>query len=373
MKPAITMSSMFDKLEEVEQKYRELEQALSDPEIFQDMERYQKLTRERARIVSVVESYQRYKKISDEMEGNKTLLHGDDEALKELAKEEIATLKKEREELEQSLRLRLLPKDPRDEKNVILEIRAGTGGEEAALFAMDLFRMYAKFAERRRWRVEILSQNITGLRGAKEVIASIEGDGVYSQLKYESGVHRVQRVPETETQGRIHTSAVTVAVLPEAEEVDIVINPDELKIDVYRSSGPGGQSVNTTDSAVRVTHLPTGLVVTCQDEKSQHKNKAKAIKVLRSRLLDNAIKEQQDQISKERKTQVGSGDRSERIRTYNYPQGRVTDHRIGLTLYRIETIMEGDIQDIIDPLNAHFQSQALQESGVESFGKPHYQ
>ena len=312
---------MFDKLEQVEQKYRELEALLSEPDIFQDMERYQKLTRERAKLTSLVENYQHFKKISEEIEGNKELLHGDDDAIKELAKEEIAALKKERAGLEENLRLMLLPKDPRDEKNVILEIRAGTGGEEAALFAMDLFRMYTKFAERNGWKVEILSQNITGLRGAKEMIASIEGDGVYSQLKYESGVHRVQRVPDTETQGRIHTSAVTVAVLPEAEDVDVIINPDDLKIDVYRSSGPGGQSVNTTDSAVRVTHLPTGLVVTCQDEKSQHKNKAKAIKVLRSRLLDSAIKEQQDQISKERKSQVGSGDRSERIRTYNYPPG----------------------------------------------------
>jgi peptide chain release factor 1 len=361
---------MFDKLEQVEQKYRELETLLSEPDIFQDMERYQKLTRERAKLTSLVENYQHYKKISEEIEGNKELLHGDDDAIKELAKEEIAALKKERERLEENLRLMLLPKDPRDEKNVILEIRAGTGGEEAALFAMDLFRMYTKFAERNGWKVEILSQNITGLRGAKEMIASIEGDGVYSQLKYESGVHRVQRVPDTETQGRIHTSAVTVAVLPEAEDVDVIINPDDLKIDVYRSSGPGGQSVNTTDSAVRVTHLPTGLVVTCQDEKSQHKNKAKAIKVLRSRLLDSAIKEQQDQISKERKSQVGSGDRSERIRTYNFPQGRVSEHRIGLTLYRIEAIMEGDIQEIINHLTAHFQSESLKESGLDSVGKP---
>ncbi len=361
---------MFDKLEQVEQKYRELEALLSEPDIFQDMERYQKLTRERAKLISLVENYQHYKKISEEIEGNKELLHGDDDAIKELAKEEIAALKKEREGLEENLRLMLLPKDPRDEKNVILEIRAGTGGEEAALFAMDLFRMYTKFAERNGWKVEILSQNITGLRGAKEMIASIEGDGVYSQLKYESGVHRVQRVPDTETQGRIHTSAVTVAVLPEAEDVDVIINPDDLKIDVYRSSGPGGQSVNTTDSAVRVTHLPTGLVVTCQDEKSQHKNKAKAIKVLRSRLLDSAIKEQQDQISKERKSQVGSGDRSERIRTYNFPQGRVSEHRIGLTLYRIEAIMEGDIQEIINHLTAHFQSESLKESGLDSVGKP---
>jgi len=361
---------MFDKLEQVEQKYRELEALLSEPDIFQDMERYQKLTRERAKLTSLVENYQRFKKISEEIEGNKELLHGEDDAIKELAKEEIAALKKEREGLEENLRLMLLPKDPRDEKNVILEIRAGTGGEEAALFAMDLFRMYAKFAERNGWKVEILSQNITGLRGAKEMIASIEGDGVYSKLKYESGVHRVQRVPDTETQGRIHTSAVTVAVLPEAEDIDVIINPDDLKIDVYRSSGPGGQSVNTTDSAVRVTHLPTGLVVTCQDEKSQHKNKAKAIKVLRSRLLDSAVKEQQDQISKERKSQVGSGDRSERIRTYNYPQGRVSEHRIGLTLYRIEAIMEGDIQEIINHLTAHFQSESLKESGLDSVGKP---
>jgi peptide chain release factor 1 len=361
---------MFDKLDQVEQKYQELEAQLSDPDIFQDMERYQKLTRERAKLTSLVESYQRFKKISEEIDANKELLHGEDDALKELAKEEIAVLKKEREGLEETLRLMLLPKDPRDEKDVILEIRAGTGGEEAALFAMDLFRMYTKYAERNGWKVEILSQNITGLRGAKEMIASIEGDGVYSRLKYESGVHRVQRVPETETQGRIHTSAVTVAVLPEAEDIDVIINPDDLKIDVYRSSGPGGQSVNTTDSAVRVTHLPTGLVVTCQDEKSQHKNKAKAIKVLRSRLLDSAIKEQQDQISKERKSQVGSGDRSERIRTYNFPQGRVSDHRIGLTLYRIEAIMEGDIQEIIDHLTAHFQAESLKETGLDSVGKP---
>lgn len=365
------MGSMFDKLEQVEQKYHELEALLSDPAVFRDMERYQKLTRERAKLSSLVEHYQRYKKITEEIESNKELLHNDDDTLKELAKEEMATLKKEREILEETLRLMLLPKDPRDEKSVILEIRAGTGGEEAALFAMDLFRMYAKFAERKGWKVDILSQNITGLRGAKEIIASIEGEGVYSQLKYESGVHRVQRIPETETQGRIHTSAVTVAVLPEAEDIDVVISPDELKIDVYRSSGPGGQSVNTTDSAVRVTHLPTGLVVTCQDEKSQHKNKAKAIKVLKSRLLDSAIKEQQDQISKERKSQVGSGDRSERIRTYNYPQGRVTDHRIGLTLYRIEEVMEGDIQEIIDHLTAHFQTKSLKESGLDVLGKHH--
>ena len=350
---------MFDKLEQVEQKYRELEALLSDPDIFQDMERYQKLTRERAKLTSLVENYQRFKKISEEIEGNKELLHGEDDALKELAKEEMATLKKEREGLEETLRLMLLPKDPRDEKNVILEIRAGTGGEEAALFAMDLFRMYTKYAERKGWKVEILSQNITGLRGAKEMIASIEGDGVYSKLKYESGVHRVQRVPETETQGRIHTSAVTVAVLPEAEDIDVIINPDDLKIDVYRSSGPGGQSVNTTDSAVRVTHLPTGLVVTCQDEKSQHKNKAKALKVLRARLYEQKKEEEEAKLTASRRSMVSTGDRSAKIRTFNFPQNRVTDHRINLTLYKLDRVLEGDLDELIERLQIADRAEKL--------------
>jgi peptide chain release factor 1 len=357
---------MYEKLEEIEERFQELDTLLSDPQVFQDRERYQKLTYERAKLTDLVDVYRRYKRISEELEENKKLLSDEDDEMKELAKEEIAVLKKEKEELEESLNLMLLPKDPRDEKNVILEIRAGTGGEEAALFAMDIFRMYSKFSENKGWKVEILGQNLTGLKGAKEIIALIEGRQVYSQLKYESGVHRVQRVPATETQGRIHTSAVTVAVLPEAEEVDVIINQEDIKVDVYRSSGPGGQSVNTTDSAVRITHLSTGLVVTCQDEKSQHKNKAKALKVLRSRLLDMAINKQHQEISQERKSQVGSGDRSERIRTYNFPQGRVTDHRIGLTLYRIEEIMMGDMRDLVDHLAAHFQAEALKELGQNS-------
>jgi peptide chain release factor 1 len=355
---------MFDKLEEVEQRYREVDTLLSDSDIFKDRKNFQKLSRERAKIAPVVESYQRYKKVLEHLEDNKLLLHEQDEEIKELAREEIAVLTNEKSVLEKNLQLMLLPKDPRDEKNVIMEIRAGTGGEEAALFAFDLFRMYSRFAEDKGWKVEILSQNLTGLKGAKEIIALIEGRGAYSQLRYESGVHRVQRVPETETQGRIHTSAVTVAVLPEATDVDIDINPADLKFDVYRSSGPGGQSVNTTDSAVRVTHIPTGLVVSNQDEKSQHKNKAKALKVLKARLLDMAMQKQHDEISQERKNMVGSGDRSERIRTYNFPQGRVSDHRINLTLYKIENIMTGDIQEIIDNLVTHFQAEALQASGV---------
>jgi peptide chain release factor 1 len=261
--------------------------------------------------------------------------------------------------MEHELGILLLPSDPNDEKNIILEIRAGTGGDEAALFAADLFRMYARYAETKGWKTEIMSQHETGMRGFKEVVLLISGDKVYSRLKHESGVHRVQRVPETEAQGRIHTSAVTVAVLPEAEEVDVVVNPDDLRIDVYRSSGHGGQHVNVTDSAVRITHLPTGLVVTCQDEKSQHKNKAKAMKVLRSRLLDKQINEQQARISEERKNMVGSGDRSEKIRTYNFPQARVTDHRIGLTLYRLEAVLQGNLDMILDPLITHFQAEAL--------------
>jgi peptide chain release factor 1 len=353
---------MFDKLEEVEERYKVLDNLLSDPSIFENRQKYQRLTSERSKISPVVESYQQYKKVLEQLEENRIFLNEQDEEIKELVREEIVSLTKEKNTLEKELQLMLLPEDPRDEKNVILEIRAGTGGEEAALFALDLFRMYSKFAEGKRWKVEILSQNLTGLKGAKEIIALIEGSGVYSQLRFESGVHRVQRVPETETQGRIHTSAVTVAVLPEASDVDVEINPADLKIDVYRSSGPGGQSVNTTDSAVRVTHIPTGLVVSNQDEKSQHKNKAKALKILKARLLDMAIQKQQDSISQERKSMVGTGDRSERIRTYNFPQGRVTDHRINFTLYKVENIMMGDIQEIIDRLITYFQAEALKVS-----------
>jgi len=296
-------------------------------------------------------------------ESHSLLKEETDEEIRSLARDEIQTLREEAASREEELRLLLLPKDPNDEKNVLLEIRAGTGGEEAGLFAADLFRMYTRLAERQGWKLEILSHSTTGIGGLKEIIASIAGDRVYSRLKYESGVHRVQRVPVTESQGRIHTSAVTVAVLPEAAEVDVAINPEDLRIDVFRSSGPGGQSVNTTDSAVRITHLPTGLVVSCQDEKSQHKNKAKALKVLRARLLHLKQQEQQQQIAQERKTQVGSGDRSERIRTYNFPQSRITDHRIGFSIHgqKMEDTLDGDLDELIQALTAYYRTQALEQ------------
>jgi peptide chain release factor 1 len=360
---------MFQKLEAIEEKLETIERQLADPSVIADQEKYLRYVRERAEISGLVEIYRRYKRVRKQIEDNNELLDGGDEEIKELAKGEMPALKEELESLEKKLKLLLLPRDPRDEKNVLLEIRAGTGGEEAALFAADLFRMYARYAENNRWKVEMMSQSPTGLGGFKEVIALIEGKGVYSRLKYEGGVHRVQRIPATESQGRIHTSAVTVAILPEAEDVEVEIKPDELRIDVYRSSGPGGQSVNTTDSAVRVTHIPSGLVVTCQDEKSQHKNKAKALKILRSRLLDQAIQEQQEEIAKTRKNMVGSGDRSERIRTYNYPQNRVSDHRIGLTLHRLEQVMEGAVDEIFDALSTHFQTEALKEGWSNSVEK----
>lgn len=350
---------MFQKLEEVEKRYEELEQLLSDPKVLSNPREMQKLARERAEISRLIETYQAYKKVKGEIQESQDLLQESDEELRELAKAELQTLREREANLEEEMKILLLPKDPRDEKNIFLEIRAGTGGEEAALFVSDLFRMYAKYAEKKRWRVEVVSQNPTGLGGFKEIIGQIEGKGVYSHLKYESGVHRVQRVPVTEASGRIHTSAVTVAVLSEADEVEIEINPNDLRIDVFRSSGPGGQSVNTTDSAVRVTHLPTGMVVTCQDEKSQHKNKAKALKVLRARLLDKLMEEQRQEISEERKSQVGSGDRSERVRTYNFPQNRITDHRVGLTLYRLDGILEGDLEELTSSLNAYFRAEAL--------------
>ena len=354
---------MFEKLDEVEKRYEELVRLLADPRVLANPREMQKLARERAEISKLVESYRLYKKVDEEIEESRALLLESDEEMRELAKSELQALKERQTALEQEIRVLLLPKDPRDEKNIFLEIRAGTGGEEAALFAAVLFRMYAKYAEMNRWRVEVMSQNPTGLGGFREIIALIEGKGVFSRLKYESGVHRVQRVPVTEASGRIHTSAVTVAVLPEADEVEVEINPNDLRIDVYRSSGPGGQSVNTTDSAVRITHLPTGMVVTCQDEKSQHKNKAKALKVLRARLLDQLIEERRSEISEERKSQVGSGDRSERVRTYNFPQNRVTDHRLGLTLHRLDGILEGDLGEVVDALNTHFQAEALKSRG----------
>ena len=350
---------MFGKVEEIEERYLELENELSRPEITKDQRRYQQIVKEHGRLSPIVRNFRELRRIREEIEGNQQFMNDADPEIRALAREEIEILKSSLAELEQELKILLLPKDPNDEKNILLEIRAGTGGEEAGLFAQELFRMYVRYAELRKWKTEVLGQNVTGIGGLKEVVVLIEGDRVYSRLKHESGVHRVQRVPETETQGRIHTSAVTVAVLPEAEEVDIEINPDELRIDVYRSSGCGGQHVNVTDSAVRITHLPSGLVVTCQDEKSQHKNKAKAMKVLRARLLNLEQKEQQEKISAERKSMVGSGDRSEKIRTYNFPQGRVTDHRIGLSLYKLGDVLQGELDMLIDPLITRFQAQAL--------------
>jgi peptide chain release factor 1 len=353
---------MFDKLKGVEDRFQELERLLSDPEVVQNREAYQKYIREHAEISPIVAAFREYRQVDRELDDSLDLLNDDDPDMKQMAAEEVERLEAEKQRLQEALKVLLVPKDPLDEKNVILEIRAGTGGDEAGLFAGDLFKMYQRYADARRWTVEIMDHHATGVGGLKEIIASVNGKGAYSRLKFESGTHRVQRVPATETQGRIHTSAVTVAVLPEAEEIELNIDPNELKVDVYRSSGPGGQSVNTTDSAVRITHLPTGLVVTCQDEKSQHKNKAKALKVLRSRLFDQMVREQNEKRSQNRRSQVGSGDRSERIRTYNFPQGRVTDHRIGLTLYKLETILQGEVDEVIDPLITYFQSQALQQA-----------
>ncbi|MDO5674140.1 MAG: peptide chain release factor 1 [bacterium] len=355
---------MFEQLADIGEKLAVLERRLADPELVSRQEQYRTVVREHAQVARLAELHSQYEKLLGQMEDNRELIHADDEdpELAAMARAELEELEEKKGGLEQAIRLQLLPKDPNDEKNIFLEIRAGTGGDEAALFAADLFRMYSRFAEEQGWKVEVMSSNGTGIGGFKEIIALISGNQVYSRLKFESGVHRVQRVPDTETQGRIHTSAVTVAIIPEAEEVDLRIEPHELKFDVYRSSGPGGQSVNTTDSAVRVTHLPTGLVVTCQDEKSQHKNKAKAVQVLRARLLDKLEQERHDRISEDRKGQVGSGDRSERIRTYNFPQARVTDHRINLTIYRLDQVMEGTLDDILTPLATHFQSEALNKA-----------
>jgi peptide chain release factor 1 len=350
---------MFKKLEEVVDRFREVEGQLSDPTVMANQEKFRSLTREHADLSEIVETYGSYRKVCDDLVGNRELLRDTDSEVRDMARQEIPELETRQAELARQLTLLLLPKDPNDEKNIILEIRAGTGGEEAALFAADLFRMYSRYAERKTWRVEIMSASESDAGGFKEIIALVSGQRVYSRLKFETGTHRVQRVPETEAQGRIHTSAGTVAVLPEADDVDLDIDPSDLRIDVYRASGAGGQHVNKTESAVRVTHIPTGVVVACQDEKSQHKNKAKALKVLKSRILDSMQAEQHAKIAADRKSQVGSGDRSERIRTYNFPQGRCTDHRIGLTLYRLEGIMQGDIDEIVDALNADFQAGSL--------------
>jgi len=351
---------MFEQLDKVEQRFLRVEEALSDPELLGDPKAYRELAKEHSEMAPAVEAYRRYRKMKEEIGQNEGLLKSErDPEMRELIREEISSLNEGLESVEEELKLMLAPKDPNDEKNVILEIRAGTGGDEAALFAADLFRMYSRYAEERHWKVEVLDSHPTGIGGFKEIVGAVNGKGAYSRLKYESGVHRVQRVPATESQGRIHTSAVTVAVLPEAEEVDVFIDPNDLRVDVFRSSGPGGQSVNTTDSAVRITHLPTGLVVTCQDEKSQHKNKAKAMKVLRARLMDQMQREQEARIARDRKTQVGTGDRSERIRTYNFPQNRITDHRINLTLYKLELVLSGVLDELLDSVAAHFQAEAL--------------
>jgi peptide chain release factor 1 len=354
---------MFSRLKEIEARHRELEQLLSDPAVLSNTGLYQKYAKEHSDILPIVETFQQYEKTVRHLEEDQNLLQENDEEIREILREEIPRLKEEVEGLQEKLNILLLPRDPNDDRNVYLEIRAGTGGDEAGLFVEDLFRMYARHAEASGWKVEIVSSTPSGgMGGFKEIIALVAGQGAYSRLKYEGGVHRVQRVPVTEAQGRIHTSAVTVAILPEADEVELNIDPNDLRIDVYHSSGHGGQSVNTTDSAVRITHLPTGMIVTCQDEKSQLKNKHKAMNVLRSRLLDIAVREHNAEISETRRSQVGSGDRSERIRTYNYPQGRVTDHRIGLTSYNLENFINGDIQFMIDALTTHFRTDALKQS-----------
>lgn len=351
---------MFDKLVKLEESYQDLTEKLSDPEVISDQTNFQKYAKAHAELEEVMVVYREHKSVLEEIETCTEMLKEElDPESKKMLQDELEDLDQRKKDLEDSMKLLLLPKDPNDEKNVIVEIRAGTGGDEAALFAGVLFRMYSRYAETNNWRVEMMSGNATELGGFKEVIFMIEGKGVYSRLKYESGVHRVQRIPTTESGGRIHTSTSTVAVLPEAEEVELQIEANDLRIDVYRSSGPGGQSVNTTDSAVRITHIPTGLVVSCQDEKSQHKNRDKAMRILRARLLDQLQEEQDRELAATRRSQVGSGDRSERIRTYNYPQGRITDHRIGLTLYRLEAILEGDIDELVDNLITADQAERL--------------
>ena len=357
---------MFAKLESIEKKYEELEKELASPDVFNDQDHYRKLTKAHADLGEVVDVFREYRSLESDLRDNEEMLHDDDEGIREMAKAEIDEIRPRLPELEEQLKVLLLPKDPLDDKNIILEIRAGTGGEEAALFAADLFRMYSRYAETKGWKMEIMSASETGTGGYKEVIASIAGERVYSHLKYESGIHRVQRVPATESQGRIHTSAVTVAILPEAEGVEVQLADADLRIDVYRSSGPGGQSVNTTDSAIRVTHLPTGLVVTCQDEKSQHKNKAKALKVLKARLFQLEQDKAQQEQADARRAQVGTGDRSGRIRTYNFPQGRISDHRINLTLYRLEEVLAGDISELSEALTAHFQAEALKQQAEDA-------
>lgn len=355
--------SLFDQLETIEQRFLEIESRLADPEIATRPADFKKLSQEHGGLQELVAEYRCFKKLKSDVQQNKELLGEKDADLAALAREELKELEPALADSQKSLQVLLLPKDPNDGKNILLEIRAGAGGEEAALFVGELFRLYQRYCERRGWRVEMLSMNATGIGGFKEIIAEITGQNVYSGLKWEGGVHRVQRVPATEAQGRIHTSTVTVAVLPEAEEVDVTINPIDLRIDVFRSGGAGGQGVNTTDSAVRITHIPSGLVVVCQDERSQHKNKDRAMKILRSRILEIETEKAAKSHADARRSMVGTGDRSERIRTYNFPQGRLTDHRIGLTLYQLPEIMEGKIDEVLSSLVAYYQMEALKEQG----------
>ncbi len=350
---------MFDKLNFILEKYEELSLKVSDPDIISNQPVWKKHMKELGELEPVALKYKEYKKAKEEQEAAKEMLESDDEEMKELAKMELADLEDKIPEIENDLKVLMLPKDPNDEKNVILEVRAGTGGDEAALFGMDLLRMYLRYAERRGWKAEVIDANETDIGGVKEAEVMIKGKGAYSRMKYESGTHRVQRVPDTESSGRIHTSAATIAVLPEVDDVEVTIDPNDIRVDVYRASGHGGQCVNTTDSAVRITHIPTGLVVTCQDEKSQPKNKEKAMRVLKSRLYDKMLQEQNDEVSKERRSQVGSGDRSERIRTYNFPQGRVTDHRINMTIYKLDSFLDGEIDDVVDALITSDQAEKM--------------
>ncbi|MFO7842074.1 MAG: peptide chain release factor 1 [Fidelibacterota bacterium] len=341
---------MLDKLEEIKERYDEVIRQLSDPATFQDQEKSKELSRERKQLEPIMDIHKEYKSLLEQIKDDESVLHGKDEELKELVKEELDELREKQEKMEESIKFLLIPKDPNDNKNTIVEVRAGTGGDEAAMFAHDLYRMYVRFAERMNWKIEELNASFIGVGGIKEISFKIEGDGAYGQLKYESGVHRVQRVPETESSGRIHTSAATVAVLPEAEKVDVEINDADLRIDTYRASGAGGQHVNKTDSAIRITHVPSGVVVACQDERSQHKNKEKALKILYSRLLQHQIEEQNAKMDAERKSQVSTGDRSAKIRTYNFPQSRVTDHRINYTSHQLQAIMDGDLFEMIEQL-----------------------